>query len=127
MPLKKKSNGSKMAELKQDDRTPAQKAKAKALFESKKKQAESEGEDFDTPQYLQKKAGERKEKILRSLAVGGMGGAMSMMPISSFTTPYIPAAQAVAAEFASKVIPKQKRKGQLYETITKPRLIKKSK
>ncbi len=128
MPLKKKNNGGgKMATISQDTRTDAEKAKAKSLFEAKKRQAEEDGADFNTPEFIKQQTAKKKERLLRSLAVGVGGAMMSMMPIASVATPYIPAAQALAAEFASRIIPKQKRKGELYETITKPRLVKKVK
>lgn len=128
MPLKKKNNGGgKMATISQDTRTDAEKAKAKSLFEAKKRQAEEDGADFNTPEFIKQQTAKKKERLLRSLAVGVGGAMMSMMPIASVATPYIPAAQAFAADLASKVIPKQKRKGELYEAITKPRLVKKSK
>jgi hypothetical protein len=127
MPLiKKKNNGSRMATISQDNRILAEKAKAKALFEAIKKKEEGEGADFDTPQYLQEQTRKRRENLMRSAAVGASAGLLGMTSASSIATPIIPSVMASTAELASKIIPKEKQKGELYEAMTNPK-IKKSK
>lgn len=127
MPLiKKKNNGSRMATISQDNRTLAEKAKAKALFEARKKKEEGEGADFDTPQYLQEQSSKRKERLARSIGVGVAGGLLSAAPMAAIATPIIPSLMSAMAGVAEKIIPKEKQKGELYEAMTNPK-IKKSK
>jgi hypothetical protein len=117
-------NGNKMASISQDNRTLAEKAKSKALFEARKKKEEGEGADFETPQYLQEQTKKRRENLMRSAAVGASAGLLALQPVLAISTPGVPSVMAATADLASKIIPKEKQKGELYEAISSPKIKK---
>jgi hypothetical protein len=126
--VKKKNKNNNMPSISQDNRSLAEKARAKALFESRKKKEEKEGTDFDTPKYLQEQSARKKERMIRAAAIGatGAGGALGILaapaPIARLFSPIMPAAHAAAASLAKSVIPKNKQKGKLYEWLIAPEM-----
>lgn len=122
--VKKKNKNNNMPSISQDNRSLAEKARAKALFESRKKKEEKEGADFDTPKYLQEQSAMKKERMIRAAAIGATGGALGVLaaPIASLFSPEIPAFHAAAASLAKSVIPKNKQKGRLYEWLIAPEI-----